>query len=341
MSVFKKATKSQSKLRLAIVGVSGSGKTYTALSVGKHLGERIALIDSERGSASKYAGDVADFDVLELEDFAPKNYVKAIKAAEAEGYDVLIIDSLSHAWAGKGGALEMVDEVAARQKNRNSFTAWKDVTPEQHALVEAILQSKCHVIATMRAKTAYVQDNKTVTKVGLAPVQRDGVEYEFDVIFDIDLEHNAVVSKSRCAALDKKTFRDPGEEVALKLKRWLSEGAPVVEPVDPIVALLAAFKAATTPDAFAKATDDASALKASMTRAQVQLVSDAVRVAKARLEQLAADAAEAEEAERALAAQEAAEQGDSPLASTSTEASAAGFAPTASSSAESAQAGAL
>jgi hypothetical protein len=236
----------------------------------------------------------------------------------------------------------MVDEVAARQKNRNSFTAWKDVTPEQHALVEAILQSKCHVIATMRAKTAYVQDNKTVTKVGLAPVQRDGVEYEFDVIFDIDLEHNAVVSKSRCAALDKKTFRDPGEEVALKLKRWLSEGAPVVEPVDPIVALLAAFKAATTPDAFAKATDDASALKASMTRAQVQLVSDAVRVAKARLEQLAIDAAEAEEAERALAAQEAAEQGDVPLGDTSStpDTSAAGFAPTAGSSAESAAAGA-
>src|SRR5690606_34635021 len=110
MSGFKKATKSQAKLRMAITGPSGSGKTYTALSVGTPLG-RIAVIDTERGSASKYA-DLFDFDVLELTEYNPRNYIEAIRAACAGGYDVLIIDSLSHAWSGQGGVLELVDRAA-------------------------------------------------------------------------------------------------------------------------------------------------------------------------------------------------------------------------------------
>ena len=128
---FKKASKSQSRLRLGLVGVSGSGKTFSALAIGSalaaHYDGRVALIDTEHGSASKYA-DRFSFDVLELVDFNPKNYIDAIKAA-SDYYDVLIIDSLSHAWSGSGGVLEMVDNAAKRSQSNNSFTAWRDVTP--------------------------------------------------------------------------------------------------------------------------------------------------------------------------------------------------------------------
>ena len=299
MSMFKKATKSQTRLRLAITGVAGAGKTYTALTIGKHLGQRIALIDTERGSASKYSGDVADFDVLELEQFPPREYVKAIKAAEGEGYDVLIIDSLSHAWAGKGGALEMVDEIAARMKNPNNFAAWKDVTPEQHMLIEAILQSRMHVIATMRSKMAYTQEGKQVHKLGMAPIQRDGVEYEFDVIGEMDLEHKMLITKSRCAALDKKVFRYPGEDIAIELKKWLTDGAPVVDPVQKLLADLATVQER---EAYVKLVAQAKALKPKMSAVQQEVVRDELGNAETRVKRFEEDAAEVARAEREMAA---------------------------------------
>ncbi len=150
--VFKKATKKDSKLRLGLMGPAGSGKTYTALAVAKHFGGRVAVIDSEHGSASKYA-DLFDFDVLELASFSPNDYTNAIKAAE--GYDVLIIDSLSHAWSGKNGALELVDKAAARSKSGNSFAAWREVTPLHNQMVEAIMEAKLHLIATLRSNGLY------------------------------------------------------------------------------------------------------------------------------------------------------------------------------------------
>lgn len=329
MGMFKKATKSQSKLRLAIVGVSGAGKTYTALRIGKSLGKKIALIDTERGSASKYAGDVTDFDVLELEHFAPAEYVKAIRAAEKEGYDVLIVDSLSHAWSGKGGALEMVDDAAARSKSKNSFTAWRDVTPEQNAMVEAILTARLHVICTMRAKTEYILEagpngTKTPTKIGMAPVQRDQIEYEFDVVGDIDAEHKMLISKSRCAALDKKVFRNPGEEIGQELLMWLSDGAKVVDPLDTLLEKLLAARESSVVEALAV---DARALWPKLAQAQRPIVAEEINIARRRVVQFAEEAAEAEAAERALALQEAAEQGDSPLASTSSATTEPGSAP--------------
>ena len=160
---FTKATRQHARLRMALIGPSGSGKTYTALTIATGLGQRIAVVDTERGSASKYAGDLFNFDVLELEQFSPRQYVQAIQAAAQAGYEVLVVDSLSHAWIGKGGALEMVDHVTARMKSSNSFAAWREVTPEHNALVDAILHSPCHVIATMRAKTEYLveKDERT------------------------------------------------------------------------------------------------------------------------------------------------------------------------------------
>jgi hypothetical protein len=231
---FQKASKKQSRLRLSLIGPGGSGKTYTALRIAKHLGGRTALIDTEHGSASKYA-DEFEFDTLELRDFNPRTYVEAIHMAEEAGYQLLIIDSLSHAWAGKGGALELVDNAAARSKSGNKWTAWRDVTPLHNDLVEAILQSPCHVICTMRAKTEYIQEKddqgKTrITKIGMQPVQRDGMEYEFDVVGDLSIDHQLVISKTRCSALDGKVIPMPGKEIADTLRTWLTDGAAVEIP---------------------------------------------------------------------------------------------------------------
>lgn len=230
---FQRATKAQARARIALIGVSGSGKTFTALTFASVLGQRVALIDTEHGSASKYA-DEFTFDVLNLEDFAPARYVAALDAAAAAGYDVVIIDSLSHAWAGKGGALEMVDNAASRP-GVNKFSAWRDVTPWHNRLIDTIIASPCHVIATMRAKTEYVVEQAkggtNITKVGLAPVQREGMEYEFDVVGDLTDTHTLHITKTRCRALDGQTIRLPGAETAQVIKAWLTDGAAPVAPV--------------------------------------------------------------------------------------------------------------
>jgi hypothetical protein len=249
MSMFQKATKSQSRLRLALVGPSGSGKTYSALSIASGLGGPVALIDTEHGTASKYA-DLFQFDTLGLAVFHPGNYIEAIKAAEREGYRVLIIDSLTHAWAGQGGVLEQVDAAAKRSQSKNSFTAWRDVTPLHNALVDAILQSNCHIIATMRAKTEYVLEpderGKLVpVKKGLAPIQRDGMDYEFDVVADMTLQHDLMVGKTRWNAIDQKVIRNPGREFGEALAGWLSDGSTQVQvaeakrPAPPEIPLMA------------------------------------------------------------------------------------------------------
>lgn len=229
----KKATKRAARLRMALIGLSGGGKTYKSLLIARELAGpegRVIVIDTERGSASKYA-DVTSFDVIELESFAPRTYVEAIRACEDAGADVIVIDSLSHAWIGKEGALDQVDRFAKRQSG-NTFGAWREVTPQHNELVDAILRARAHVVVTIRAKMDYSQekDERTgrtvVRKVGLAAVQRDGLEYEFDVVADVDFEHNAVISKTRCSALADKVFpmRDT-ETLARELRTWLSDGA--------------------------------------------------------------------------------------------------------------------
>ncbi|MDF5730812.1 MAG: ATP-binding protein [Rhizonema sp. PD38] len=232
--MFLKAVKSQSKLRLALVGPSGSGKTFSSLAIASGLGQRIAVLDTEHGSASKYA-DKFNFDVVELSSFHPKEYINVIQAASNANYDVLIIDSLSHAWMGKDGALEQVDRIAKKTQSSNSFAAWRDVTPMHNQMVEAMLACKCHLIATMRAKTDYVvepnEKGKMVPrKVGLAPIQRDGLEYEFDVVGDMNLENELIVGKSRCSALSGQIIAQPGLQLAEILKKWLLDGTPTSVP---------------------------------------------------------------------------------------------------------------
>lgn len=228
--MFQKASKTQSRLRLALVGPSGSGKTYSALAIATGIGKRIAVIDTERGSASKYAG-LFSFDALQLETFHPQRYIDAIHEAEQAGYDILIIDSLSHAWIGREGALDLVDQAAKRSKTGNTFNCWRDVTPLHHALVDAILGCRLHVIATMRTKTDYVveRDEKSgrsvPRKIGLAPVQREGVEYEFDVIGELNLDQDLTVTKSRCPELSGVVTRRPGADFGKVLAAWLSDGS--------------------------------------------------------------------------------------------------------------------
>lgn len=225
---FTKATKAKAKARIGLVGPSGSGKTYSALAIAQGFGGKVALIDTEHGSASKYAGEF-EFDTLHLDTFSPDTYCQAIQAAEQAGYDVLIIDSLSHAWSGKDGALEQVDKAAARSRSGNSFAAWRDVTPMHNRMIEAIVGSGLHIIATMRAKTDYIMEQgkngkMSPRKVGLAPVQRDGMEYEFDVIGDLDLDHNLIVTKTRCSDLDNAVIAKPDSELGETIKTWLSDG---------------------------------------------------------------------------------------------------------------------
>ena len=267
MSLFKKATKEKSKLRMAIIAPSGGGKTFTALSLAVSLGKRVAVIDTERGSAAKYSDKFA-FDTLELESFSPTNYIMAVKAAEAEGYDVVVIDSLSHAWNGKDGALEQVDKAKARSSTGNSFTAWRDVTPLHNKLVDTIISAKMHVIATMRAKTEYViekndQGKMVPRKVGMAPIQRDGMEYEFDVVADMNLDNQLIVTKTRCSVLNGAVVPKPGAELAKTLNDWLSDGVePQPKPVHTPAAAAAQKPAQATTDAAAAGDDKGGADKA-------------------------------------------------------------------------------
>jgi len=225
----RKAERRKAKLRLGISAPSGAGKTYSSLLIAYGLTgdwEKIGLIDTENGSGDLYA-HLGDYLVLTLEPpYTPLRYVEAIKAFEAAGVDCIIIDSLSHAWAGEGGALDI--QGAASAKTGNSYTAWREVTPMHNALVNAMLQSKCHIIATMRAKTEYILEEnekgkKVPRKVGLAPIQRDGMEYEFTVMLDLSHQHIASATKDRTGLLDGQYFK-PSIETGQKLLEWLEQG---------------------------------------------------------------------------------------------------------------------
>lgn len=229
---FKRATRTTKKLRAALLGPAGAGKTRTALEIARGLGERIALIDTEHGSASMYA-HLVPFDCLELTHYAPDRYIEAIGQAEDAGYDVLVIDSLSHAWSGKGGILEFVDRT---KRNGNSFNAWGDATPMHNKLVERLLSCRMHLLVTMRTKMEFVQEKdqasgKTIVrKVGMQPVQRDGMEYEFDLICDIDQGHTLTVGKTRIDLLDGEMIERAGADFGRRIRAWLEGGSPAPAP---------------------------------------------------------------------------------------------------------------
>jgi hypothetical protein len=234
---FRKATKLESRLRMAMIGPTGSGKTFSALSIASGLGKRIAVIDTEHGSAAKYADRFGEYDTVELQSFAPASYVEALELAGREGYDVVIVDSLSHAWMGKDGALEQVDR-AAKRSSGNSFAAWRDVTPQHNALVEALLRCPAHLIVTMRSKTEYVLEEdsrgkKVPKKVGMAPIQRDGLEYEFDVVAELNTDHDLLVTKTRMPELDGVVTRNPGPALGAKIALWTRGEKPAPKQEKP------------------------------------------------------------------------------------------------------------
>lgn len=234
MSTFQKATKKNVRARVAFDGPSGSGKTWTALEWATVLGQKIAVADTERGSASLYA-DRFSFDVLEFSPpFHPDRLVEAIKSAEKAAYDVLIIDSLSHFWEGEGGVLDIADAAGSRAGG-NSWAGWKSATPALRHLIDTILASDLHIIVTMRSKTEWTQEEYTDSKghrksrpvrLGMAPVMRQGTEYEMTIVGDLDLEHRLTITKSRCDALSDLVVQ-PGRagEAAETFLNWTQSGA--------------------------------------------------------------------------------------------------------------------
>lgn len=228
--VIERATIQQAKAKIAIVGPAGSGKTYTSLVTARELGQSILVIDTENGSSAKYANQF-EFDILRLPNYSIKTYIEALDFAASKGFDVVIVDSLSHAWAGKGGALEQA-ELAKAKYAGNKFAGWADVTPLQNQLIDTILNYPSHIIATMRMKIEYalVDDGKGKSKpqkLGLGIVQRDSFEYEFDIIAQMDVEHNLSVTKTRCFTLDGFMANKPDGLLGQQVKAWLTEGAPI------------------------------------------------------------------------------------------------------------------
>ena len=240
---FIKATRKQIKLKLAITGAAGSGKTFSALRLALGLGPKVAFIDTENGSASLYS-DRFSFDTLDMAPpYTHEKFIAAIKDAEAGGYDTLVIDSASHFWEG---ILDYKNKLDAR--GGNSYTNWNDAGAKFKGILDAVLQSKLHVICCMRSKMDYVQEKDdrgktTIKKVGLAPIMRDGISYEFTTVWDVDATHQAQCSKDRTGL-----FGDGIEQITEKhgerLLKWLEGGAVVKDEPAPM-SLGDAFKAAT------------------------------------------------------------------------------------------------
>ena len=199
-----KAEKRQARIKMALQGPSGSGKTYSSLLLAYGLSgswNDIAIIDTENYSAHLYS-NLGDYNVLTLPaPFTPERYIQAIEECEKAGAKVIIIDSISHEWEGQGGILEVHSSMAG-----NSFTNWNKLTPRHNAFVQRILQSPSHIIATIRTKQDYVLSEKNgkyvPEKVGLKGVTRDGLDYEFTLVFDLDIKHYASVSKDRTGVFD-------------------------------------------------------------------------------------------------------------------------------------------
>lgn len=232
MASFRKAERKQVKLKIGISAPSGAGKTYSSLLIAHGIcgdWSKIAVIDTENGSGELYS-DLGDYSVCPISPpFTPQKYREAIHEAEKEGFEVLIIDSLSHAWSGEGGMLDMQNNAVKASRSGNSYVAWREVTPEHNRLVDAILQSPMDVIVTTRAKAEYVvtdeNGKKGYKKIGLAPIFRDGLEYELTTFFDMTQEHLANASKDRTGLFGANDFFIPTEETGKKLDAWRKSSA--------------------------------------------------------------------------------------------------------------------
>ena len=232
----RKAAKQKTKLRIGLSGASGFGKTYSGLLLAYGMtGEwsKIAVIDTENGSADLYS-DLGEYNTITLTSpFTPERYIEAITTCENAGIEVIIIDSISHEWEGKGGCLEIADQVTQASTSKNSYTAWGKVTPRHQKFIEKILQSKCHIITTVRRKQDYdmvKEGNRTqIVKVGMKEVTREGFEYELTANLELVTDnHYCKASKDRTGLfMDKPEFIITSE-TGTKLIEWANKG---IEPI--------------------------------------------------------------------------------------------------------------
>ena len=246
----KKAVRTKRPLKVSLEGLSGSGKTYTALRLAfdmkrNGIGKRIVILDSENGSASLYAdvtedGERWEFDTVDLTPDVcnPAGYAEAYRWAVSQGYDIIILDSLSHAWHG---ALEQVDAIANVPKG-DKFRAWASVTPLQRDMIETITNDRAHCIATRRVKSEYertegANGKAQIRKVGVKTDQRENTEYEFDLVLRMDQGNEVAVEKVRgCSALNGKRAHKPGPAFWQPLFDWWKGGAEVQQVQPPPVA---------------------------------------------------------------------------------------------------------
>jgi hypothetical protein len=218
----QKAERKQAVIKLALQGPSGSGKTYSSLLLANGLvgnWHQIAVIDTENNSSHLYS-HLGNFNVLSLsEPFSPERYIEAIEICEQAGMKAVIVDSISQEWEGSGGIIETHGNMAG-----NSFTNWNRVTPRHNAFVQKMLQSPCHIIATIRSKQDYVLTDKNgkmvPEKVGLKGVTRDGMDYEFTVVLDLDIKHQATASKDRTGLFTNPLPFLISESTGNKIKIW-------------------------------------------------------------------------------------------------------------------------
>src|SRR5688572_15275067 len=230
----RKATRKKAKIRLGLSAVSGAGKTYSAILIAKGLTgdlSKVAVIDTENGSADLYA-HLGDFNVLPLTaPFTPERYIEAIRSCEKAGMEVIIIDSISHEWDGKGGCLEIVESLGGKYQD------WARVTPRHQAFIDAIIQSSCHVITTVRRKQDYemIKDgNKVkVEKSGLREITREGFEYELTINLEMDTKHNATASKDRTGLFMGKPAFTPSEKTGELIAQWCEQGEEAFHEVKP------------------------------------------------------------------------------------------------------------
>jgi len=221
----RKATRKKAKIRLGLSAVSGGGKTYSAILIAKGLcGDlsKVAIIDTENGSADLYA-HLGDYNVLSLAPpFSPERYIEAIRSCEKEGMEVIIIDSISQEWDGKGGCLEIVESLGGKYQD------WAKVTPRHQAFLESILHSPSHIITTVRRKQDYemIKDGNKVKieKAGLREITREGFEYELTINLEMDIQHNASASKDRTNLFMGKPSFVPTEETGRLIASWCEQG---------------------------------------------------------------------------------------------------------------------
>jgi hypothetical protein len=221
----RRATRKKAKIRLGLSAVSGGGKTYSAILVAKGLcGDlsKVAVIDTENGSADLYA-HLGDYNVLPLTaPFSPERYIEAIRTCEKSGMEVIIIDSISHEWDGKGGCLDIVESLGGKYQD------WAKVTPRHQAFLEAILHSPSHIITTVRRKQDYemIKDGNKVRieKAGLKEITREGFEYELTINLELDTKHNAVASKDRTNLFMGKPTFVPSEKTGALIAEWCEQG---------------------------------------------------------------------------------------------------------------------